>query len=424
MIKPRFDKFAFFESLGYEPYPGQLEIHVSDAPRRIVACGVRWGKTLCAAMEGIAAAMLPCERSVGWVVAPTYELTDRVFQEVLRIVRRHLAHRIKELRERERVLVLYNMEGGLSEIRGKSADSEVSLLGEGLDWVIVDEASRLKPSIWQSHLSQRLVDKKGWALLIATPHGKGWFYDMYRRGQGKDPDYRSWNQPSWKNPSLDREEIEKQREAIPERVFREQYGAEFIEGSGSVFRYVRDCATGTFQDPISGQSYYAGLDLAKVEDFTVLVILNKAWEVVFVDRFHRLDWSIQTTRVKAATDRYGRALILVDSTGAGEPVLESLRATGCRARPYPFTQRSKDALIKNLALLLEQRKITLPRPELWPEGIDELEAFQYSVTDADNVRTGAPSGYHDDCVIALALAAWQRKRRRPRPGIVYVTSPF
>lgn len=27
--------------------------------RRVVACGVRWGKTLCAAMEGLAAAMEP-----------------------------------------------------------------------------------------------------------------------------------------------------------------------------------------------------------------------------------------------------------------------------------------------------------------------------------------------------------------------------
>ena len=37
--------------MGYQPHPGQAEIHRSTAPRRIVACGVRWGKTLCAAME-------------------------------------------------------------------------------------------------------------------------------------------------------------------------------------------------------------------------------------------------------------------------------------------------------------------------------------------------------------------------------------
>jgi hypothetical protein len=31
------------------------------------------------------------------------------------------------------------------------------------------------------------------------------------------------------------------------------------------------------------------------------------------------------------------------------------------------------------------------------------------VTDAGNVRTSAPSGMHDDCVVALALAAWDAR---------------
>ena len=57
-------------------------------------------------------------------------------------------------------------------------------------------------------------------------------------------------------------------------------------------------------------------------------------------------------------------------------------------------------------MMLEQDKITLPRPEVWPEGIAELEAFEYSVTDFGHVRSCAPAGLHDDCVIALALAAW------------------
>jgi len=46
--------------------------------------------------------------------------------------------------------------------------------------------------------------------------------------------------------------------------------------------------------------------------------------------------------------------------------------------------------------------------------IDELEAFEYSVTENGNVRTGAPSGYHDDTVIALALAAWCVDYGHPR----------
>lgn len=412
----RLDKQALFEDLGYKPHEGQSAIHASRAPRRVVACGVRWGKSLCAAMEAIAAAMEPSERSIGWIVAPTYDLSERVFNQIVVVLAGHLRHRIVSLKEHERRLVLRNMGGGLSEIRGKSADNPVSLLGEGLDWVVVDEGARMKPSIWESHLSQRLIDKHGWALLISTPRGKGWFYEVFRRGQGSDPDYASWNWPSWTNPLLDREQIDAERDRLPERIFRQEYGAEFQEGAGAVFRNVRECAVGSWSGPVGDQSYFGGLDLAKVEDFSVLVLMTRERQVAFVDRFHRLDWALQITRVKAAAERYNHARVLVDSTGAGEPIFESLRREGIYVDGYAFTARSKSDLVNNLSLMLERREIVLPRPELWPEGIDELESFEYSVSEAGSVKTGAPSGVHDDCVIALALAAWHAKRPPVQPS--------
>jgi len=408
-------KEAFFSDIAYQPHEGQLAVHRSPARFRVVACGVRWGKTTCAAMEGVAAAMQPGARSIGWVVAPTYDLADRVFREIEVIVLERLRHRLVQKKEAERRILLRNLSGGVSEIRAKSADNPVSLLGEGLDWLVVDEAARLKPTIWQSHLSQRLIDKRGWALLISTPKGKGHFHELFRRGQGaaREPDWASWNMPSWSNPLLDRELIEAERSRLPERVFSQEYGAQFVEGSGSVFRNVRECATGAWREPQAEQWYYAGLDLAKVEDYSVLVIVNAAREVVFVDRFHRLDWALQVARIQGALARYGNGQLLVDSTGAGEPVYELLRREGLDAKPYPFTAKSKSALVENLSLMLEQRELVLPEPGLWPEGIDELEAYEYSVTDAGNTKMGAPGGMHDDCVMALALAAWQVRTSKP-----------
>lgn len=416
------NKLQFFKDLGFEPHAGQLEVHRSTAPRRILTCGVRWGKTLCAAMEGLVAAMQPKDRSFGWVVAPTYELADKVFRELIVLTAEHLRHRIISLKEGERRIVLRNMGGGVSELRGKSADNPVSLLGEGLDWLIVDEAARLKPVIWESHLSQRLIDNKGWALLISTPRGKGWLFDLYRRGQGDDPDYESWNSPSWDNPYLDADLIEQERDRLPERVFSQEYGGQFLEGSGAVFRNIRECATGEWKEPDPDTSYFAGLDLAKVEDYSVLTILNYDRQVVYVDRFHRIDWSQQVNRVKVATDKYGECCILVDSTGKGEPVFESLRRAGCYCKAYPFTAKSKSALIDNLALLLEQKEIVLPKSDLWTVGIDELEGFQFSISDSGNVKTSAPHGQHDDCVVSLALAAWQR--RPSKGGSITITEIF
>jgi hypothetical protein len=402
----KLNKLALFRSLNYEPHAGQLEIHKSDAPRRIVACGVRWGKTTAAAMEGLAAALEPKERSVGWICAPTYDLAQRVHREMQVVALTHLRHRVVAMKESEHRLILRNLGGGLSEVRAKSADNPVSLLGEGLDFVIVDEASRLKPQIWQSHLSQRLLDKRGWALLISTPRGKGWLYDLFQRAKQGDPDYASWNMPSATNPMLDASAIEAERDRLPERIFRQEYGAEFIEGAGSVFSNVRECATGTWRDPEPGKRYWAGLDLAKVEDYSVLVIMDKERNVCFADRFHRIDWGTQVARIEGNVRRYNKAKVHCDVTGVGDPIYEALCKQGLQVVPYPFTSKSKAALVNALVLMLEQRTIVLPRTDLWDVGIAELEAFEYSVTDQGNIRMSAPGGAHDDCVMALALAAW------------------
>ena len=405
--KIRLDKPTFFEDLGYTPHEGQVSIHKSKAKRRVVACGVRWGKTLCAAMEGMAAAMESRARSIGWVVAPTYELAEKVFREILVLAVEHLPGRIVLLRNSDRRLVLRNLGGGGSEIRAKSAGNPNSLLGEGLGLLVVGEASRRKPQIWTSYLSQRLIDKKGWALLISTPKGKGWFYDMFRRGRLGEKGFESWNAPSWQNPHLDRSMIEAERERIPERVYLQEYAAEFLEGSGQVFRNVRECATGEFGVVEKNDVSWAGLDLAQVHDHTVICVLNRKGVVVHLDRFNRIDWALQIARIKATCKVY-RSYLLVDSTGAGEPVLERLEQAGLAVEGYTLSSPSKAALINNLAIAIEQGEITLPRPELCPELIDELEAFQYVVSESGNVRMEAPSGQHDDCVIALALAQWHR----------------
>ena len=52
-----YSKPSLFRALGYRPHPGQVLVHRSEAQRRVLACGVRWGKSMLAAHEGIASAM-------------------------------------------------------------------------------------------------------------------------------------------------------------------------------------------------------------------------------------------------------------------------------------------------------------------------------------------------------------------------------
>ena len=65
---------------------------------------------------------------------------------------------------------------------------------------------------------------------------------------------RDYN-PSWTNPYLDEAAIEEERNRLPERVFRQEFGGQFLEGAGAVFRNVRDSATGSFSEPVPGEQY-------------------------------------------------------------------------------------------------------------------------------------------------------------------------
>mgnify|MGYP002401240442 CR=1 FL=1 len=153
----------------------------------------------------------------------------RARRPVLAVVNKHLKHRIKLISERDRRVVIVNAGGGKSELRAKSADNSDSLLGEGLDYVVVDEAARLNADIWHEHLSQRLLDRHGRALLISTPNGFDWFARLHRRGQrGRDPEFASWSGASWRNPGIDRALIEQERERLDAAAFGALYGGEFV----------------------------------------------------------------------------------------------------------------------------------------------------------------------------------------------------
>ena len=64
-----------------------------------------------------------------------------------------------------------------------------------------------------------------------------------------------------------------------------------------------------------------------------------------------------------------------------------------------FTSQSKQQLMEGLATAIQQARIGFPDGVI----VNELEVFEYQFT-SNGVRYSAPSGFHDDCVMALALA--------------------
>jgi hypothetical protein len=169
--------------------------------------------------------------------------------------------------------------------------------------------------------------------------------------------------------------------------------------------------------------YVAGLDLARYRDYTVLAILDQAGRLARLERFNQATWTLQVERVAGILQRYPDARVECDSTGAGDPVFELLQNKAASIRPQPFflfafvyTSESRQKLLDDLSLAVEQHRIAVPDPgqdessagdrSKTPVGIllGEMRAFQWDDTSTGKQAPRHPPGGHDDCIQALALA--------------------
>src|SRR3990167_9382612 len=185
-----------------------------------------------------------------------------------------------------------------AECYGKSAENPASLLGRGLNWLIYDECAIGREAVWEQFLKARLIDRKGWALFPYTPKGKGWFWKLFMRGRLAGSNYYSQEGSTWENPLIDKEELMRSKPKWTERYWQQEVLGMFIEDSGAVFQNVRCHITGEFEQPVHGQAYSLGGDLAKHQDWTVVTILNTQGHIVHWERFtQEMNWPLQKAKL-------------------------------------------------------------------------------------------------------------------------------
>jgi hypothetical protein len=137
-----------------------------------------------------------------------------------------------------------------------------------------------------------------------------------------------------------------------------------------------------------------GIDLAKSYDWTVIIGLDSEGNTAFFSRFQK-DWH----STKQEILKLPKKPIIIDSTGVGDPIFEDLQRAGLIINGLKFTQNSKQQLMVGLQTAIQTGRIGYPTGLI----VNELEVFEYQYT-ASGVKYSAPSGFHDDCVMALALA--------------------
>lgn len=259
MAKKILNKEKFWNLINYKPIPNQVAVHNSKARFRINIQGRRSGKSFGAAREIEPYILSPNTR--GWICAPNYELCDKI----ARIVKEDLILKLKlplaSKKEISGQIYYFKVAGLNSEVWIKSADNADSLVGEGLDWLVIDEAAKIKKIIWEQYLRPTLSDRKGWALMTTTPEGHNFMYDLYTRGQDKNfPDWQSWQHPSWESPYF-KENIDDLRKTLTKETWEQEYGASFVSFTGRVLPFSR------YTNVIKGLRYNPNLPVFCSIDF-------------------------------------------------------------------------------------------------------------------------------------------------------------
>lgn len=216
----------------YTPHENQKKILETPARFKVVVCGRRFGKTTFAINSMFIEALMK-ENGTYWYVAPTYRQAKQIAWRMLFDLYRNNDSKLFFKRPNESQLQMIMKNGSYIELKG--ADNEDSLRGVGLDGVILDEYSMMKPNVWEEIIEPTLVDKQGWAIFIGTPKGYDHFYQLFDKANDT-PSWKNFHFSSYDNPFLKREEIDAKRKTVQEDYFAQEYLAEFRRFTGLVYK--------------------------------------------------------------------------------------------------------------------------------------------------------------------------------------------
>jgi hypothetical protein len=410
-------KGDYFEHTEYHPHPGQQLMHQTASRFKVIPCGRRWGKTLFGAKEVEPNTFTLCpitgEPQQGWIVGPQYMHAEKEFRIVYDSLRRLGV-------DKDSIKFINNVESGSMHIRTnwgfdlqcRSAAHPETLVGEGLNFVLMVEAGLHKRRTW-GFVRPALSDRRGWAIFTGVPEGRSdnsLLYALYQRGQSSrvvDRAYRSWRMPSWTNTVVfpggrQDQEILDAEEDLTKDEFDRQYGADFTEKVGVVMKeWDDDIHLGDFDYEPSWPLYMA-VDYGFTNDFVVLFIqvspATGEIRVIVERRWNQVD----TEEVAIDLLHEYPGLIAVCKRLYPDPAEPDDTRTLMRKLRIPATTNTGGELKTRLALIRRALKVRDGRPQLmvdrqctklawelregyrWPEHKSDVRSDSENPMDKDN----------------------------------------
>ena len=388
-----------------KPYDKQKEIILDKSRYKVVCAGRRVGKSVLCKI--ITIRNLIAKKRVAYIT-PEYSLGEKFYNEIVSSLPSEVISQQNKSRLNLKIV-------GGGELKFFSGEALHRSRGWEFDLLIVDEAAYVNDlkTEWDTSLRHLIGKTRGKAIFVSTPKGKNFFYSLFQKGINEDDGFKSWQFSTHYNPHYPKKELLHLIATIPEAAYRQEILAEPGEniynpfGTDNINKNIREHLS-------TNPTVCYGIDFGRVNDWSVIVGQDANGNLTYFDRF-KLPWEQTIDRVKRLREVDPYNMIVVDSTGVGSGLCERLQFIITNVTGFEFTSKSKPIIIHDLIKDVELGVVT------YNEMIaQEMHTFEFKYTTMNNISYNAQSGFHDDCVAALAMCNHYRKKLRVVDDFFYV----
>ena len=437
------DPVTFFEQVvGFKPTAYQRDLAEKSMDNQFVA--MRWnrqsGKSYIASGLLLNYALTHPGAYIG-IIAPGW----RQSKLVIRRIRYFLRKLPNEVCPKPQRTVLYFSNGSIIEAFPNNPET---IRGPTLDYIYWDEANHT-PNDWDMYTAIlfTISATKGKVLVSSTPwNTDSIFYKIFNSEEFSDfaRSHVTWRESMEPNGPLDKVTLEKIRKQFGEDPWRwkREMEAEWAEDETAwlsqslITKCIATIKTAGeelelwgFESVHKGYNLYAGLDLGRVKDYSVLVVIEKVKGRFFLR--HLKIFALGTSYasvigyIKTLQDRWdGFCKIRIDSTNQDYVVEDMKNSEIDNVEGVRFSLPRK----QEMATLLKQRMInnqfwfpyfTWERPYRG-EFVTELNVERFELRKDGSIAFNHPQGTHDDIWWACALALYATVEMTEEPTLVVI----
>lgn len=252
----------------------QLTILADKHRFKIINAGRRFGKSFLSGAAILQQVSVP--NSTIWYVAPTWDMAKKIMWDDW--LPKHVPKEwITEINKMDKVYKFIN--GSILYVL--SADNPEHLRGSSLDLLIMDECAFIKGGVWEI-VRPALADKQGDAILVSTPKGYNWFYDLYQSAK-EDNDWGYFQYTTLDGGNVSEKEIESSRKSMSPKMFAQEFLAAFENLASRVYDMYDRVENACDVDEDWGTAdVHVGIDF-NVNPMTAAIAVKQRDDIYFFD---------------------------------------------------------------------------------------------------------------------------------------------